>query len=127
MACCVLIMTFIAQLFALRRRVRRALGLPVGDWYDDEPQPSAFSVWSAKLRGRMRSGAARAVLATLVGAEITFAVVAAPGGQGLVAEHRVHARQAWEAVRAFGAHVDLSSLWCKTPAPALAGKDQAPQ
>jgi hypothetical protein len=114
MACCVLIMAFIAQLFALRRRVRRVLGLPVGDWYDDEPQPSAFSVWGEKLRSLMRKGVARAVLASLVAAEITFVVVAAPGGQGLIAEHRVHARQAWEAVRAFGASVDLSSLWCKT-------------
>ena len=107
-------MTFVAQLFTLRRRVRRALGLPVGDWYDDEPQPGALAVWAEKLRALMRRGSARAVLASLVAAEITFAVIAAPGAHGLIAEHRIHAREAWEAVRAFGAYVDPSSLWCKS-------------
>jgi hypothetical protein len=105
-------MAFVAQLFALRRRVRRALGLPVGDWYDDEPEPGVFEVWGEKLRGLMRKGTARAVLASLVAAEVTFAIIAAPSAHGFIAEHRVHARQAWEAVRAFGAYVDPSSLWC---------------
>ncbi len=107
-------MAFIAQLFALRRRVRRFLGLPVGDWYDDEPQPGLFSVWSEKLRALLRNSTARAVMGFLVAAEIAFVVVAAPGGQGLIAEHRIHARQAWEAVRSFGPYVDLASLWCTT-------------
>ena len=114
MACCVLIMAFIAQLFALRRRVRRALGLPVGDWYDDEPQPGLFTVWGEKLSGLLRNGPKRAVLAALVFGEITFVAIAAPGGQGLIAEHRLHARQAWEYVQSFGAYVDVSSLWCAT-------------
>ncbi len=127
MACCVLLMTFIAQLFTLRRKVRRAFGLPVGDWYDDEPQPGAFSVWGGKLRALAASGAARAVLASLAAAEITFVVLAAPGGQGLIAEHRVHVRQAWEAVRAFGAEVELSSLWCKTAAESTVPEGQGPR
>lgn len=119
-------MTFIAQLFTLRRRVRRALGLPVGDWYEDEPPRGAFSEWKEKLRTRMRTGPARAVLAALVAAEITFVVIAAPGARGLIAEHRVHARQAWEAVRAFGAYVDPSSLWCKGTEKARPGNSRDP-
>lgn len=114
MACCVLLMAFIAQLFALRRKVRLMLGLPVGDWDDDTPQPSAFTVWGEKLRGLLRSSTARAVLATFVFAEITFAVIAAPGPNGLIAEHRVHARQAWEYLRGVGHYVDVSALWCET-------------
>jgi hypothetical protein len=122
-------MAFVAQLFTLRRRVRRALGLPVGDWYDDEPQPGVFSVWSEKLRALMRSTTVRAVLGSMLAAEITFMVVAAPGGNGLIAEHRVHARQAWEAVRSFGASVDLSSLWCRPADKSKtgAGKGQGPR
>jgi hypothetical protein len=107
-------MAFIAQLFALRRKVRRTLGLPVGDWYDDEPQPGVFAVWGEKLRGILRNRASRAVLAAMVSAEIAFAVIAAPGGQGLIAEHRLHVRQAWEYVRSFGVYADVVSLWCKT-------------
>ena len=117
-------MTFIAQLFTLRRKVRRVLGLPVGDWYDDEPQPGVFSVWGGKLRALAQTGVARTVLASLAAAEITFVVLAAPGGQGSIAEHRVHVRQAWESVRAFGAEVELSSLWCKTADKAPAAKGQ---
>ena len=112
MACCVLLMAFVAQLFTLRRKVRQLLGLPVGDWYDDEPQPGLLSVWGGKLRGLLHNSAARAVLATFVFAEITFGVIAAPGGHGLIAEHRLHARQAWEYVRSFGGYADVSSLWC---------------
>ena len=114
MACCVLLMAFVAQLFALRRKLRLILGLPVGDWYDDTPLPSAFSVWGDKLRCLLRNGTARAVLATFVFAEVTFMVIAAPGAHGLIAEHRVHARQAWEYVRSFGAYADVSTLWCAT-------------
>jgi hypothetical protein len=127
MACCVLVMAFIAQLFALRRKVRRALGLPVGDWYDeDEPQPGLVAVWGDKLRGLLRNGATRAVLTALVLGEITFVAVAAPGDKGLIAEHRVHARAAWEYVQSFGAYVDVSSLWC-APARKDAPADPAPQ
>ena len=118
MACCVLIMAFIAQLFTLRRGVRRLLGLPVGDWFDDEPQPGLFAVWGEKLRRLLRNGVARAVLATFVCAELTFAAVAAPGGHGLIAEHRLHARQAWEYVRNFGNYAQVSSLWCAPGAKA---------
>ena len=114
MACCVLIMAFVAQLFALRRKVRRFFGLPVGDWYDDEPQPGFIAVWGGKLRALLHNGAARAVLATFVCAEIAFGVIAAPGAHGLIAEHRLHARQAWEYVRSFGGYAEVSSLWCVT-------------
>lgn len=124
MACCVLIMAFIAQLFTLRRKIRRVLGLPVGDWCDDEPQPGLFAVWGEKLRRLVRNGAARAVLATLVFVEVTFAVVAAPGGQGLIAEHRLHARQAWEYVQNFGSYAQVSSLWC-APGEKAARNDRA--
>ena len=127
MGCCVLIMAFIAQVFALRRKMRQAVGLPVGDWYDDEPQPSAFSVWGEKLRGLLRVGTARAVLATLVFAEVTFAVVAAPGAQGLIAEHRLHARQAWEYVRNSGSYADISALWCTTRSTTEADGSRAPR
>jgi hypothetical protein len=115
MACCVIIMAFIAQLFRLRRKVRRLLGLPVGDWYDDQPQPSVFAVWGEKLGGLMRSGMTRAVLAALVCAGVAFVIVAAPGGQGSITEHRLHAWQVWEYVRNFDACADVSSLWCSTP------------
>jgi hypothetical protein len=121
MACCVLIMAFIAQLYSLRRRVRQLLGLPVGDWFDDTPQPGVLSIWGEKLRRLLRNGIARAVLASFVCAEITFAAVAGPGSHGLIAEHRLHARQAWEYVRNFGSYAPVSSLWC-TPDAKAAGK-----
>jgi hypothetical protein len=106
-------MAFVAQLFALRRKVRGALGLPVGDWYDeDEPQPGVLAVWGDKLRGLLRNGAARAVLIAIVLGEISFVAVAAPGGGGLIAEHRAHVRAAWEYVQSFGAYADVSALWC---------------
>lgn len=117
MACCVLAMAFVAQLFSLRRKVRRALGLPVGDWYDEDvPQPGVIAVWGGKLRGLLHNGAARTILITLVCGEITFLAVAAPGPTGLIAEHRAHLRAAWEYARNFGAQIDVSSLWC-APSP----------
>jgi hypothetical protein len=126
MACCVLAMAFIAQLFALRRKVRRALGLPVGDWYDeDEPQPGFVAVWGGKLRGLLRNGATRAALIALVLGEITFVAIAAPGPGGLIAEHRSHARAAWEYVQSFGAYIDVSALWC-APASKSASKPTEP-
>ena len=118
MACCVLIMAFIAQLFALRRRVRQALGMPVGDWYDEAEQPGVFATLGARARAMLRRGSTRAVLAAAVCAELTFVVIAAPGGQGLIDEHRLHARQAWEYVLSVGRYVDVSALWCTTVRPA---------
>jgi hypothetical protein len=44
--------------------------------------------------------------------EVTFVSIAAPGELGLIAEHRLHVRQAWEYVQSFGAYVDVSSLSC---------------
>jgi hypothetical protein len=38
-SCCVLVMAFVAQLLALRRKIRQALGVPVDDWYDHRSQP----------------------------------------------------------------------------------------
>jgi hypothetical protein len=114
MGCCVLLIALIGQLFALRRKVRQALGLPVGDWYDDEPQPGLFAVWGLRARELLRSAKARAVLAAVVCGELTFVVIAAPGSQGLIAEHRLHARQAWEYVESFGVYTDVRALWCTT-------------
>jgi hypothetical protein len=111
MACCDLVMAFIAQRFALRRKIRQALGRPVGDWYDDEPQPGLVSIWAEKLRGLLRNRGARAILVTLMLGEVAFVAIAAPGEQRLLAEHGLHARQAWEYVQSFGAYVDVSSLW----------------
>jgi hypothetical protein len=125
MACCVLVMAFVAQLFALRRRVRLALGLPVGDWYEDDPQPGIRAVWGPKLRGLLRNSPARVVLVTVAVAEIAFVVVAAPGAQGLIAEHRRHARQAWEYVTSFGVYADVASLWCATSDPQTRGDQSA--
>lgn len=119
MACCVLAMAFIAQLFALRRKARQALGLPVGDWYDDEPQLGFSAVWGEKLRRLLRNGTRRAVLVSLVLGEMTFVAVAAPGKNGLIAEHRAHARAAWEYVQSFGSYVDVSSMWCTGPQNSL--------
>ncbi len=80
MACCVLIMAFIAQLFELRRKVRRALGLPVGDRYDDEPLPGLFSLWVDKLRGVLHSDVTRAVLVGLIFATVAIVVIVVPRG-----------------------------------------------
>ena len=124
MACCVLIMAFIAQLFALRRRVRQALGLTVGDWYDEVEQPGVFATLGARARGVLRRGSTRAALAAAVCAELTFVAIAAPGGQGLIAEHRLHARQAWEYVLSVGRYADVSALWCKAD-PAAKDTGQA--
>jgi hypothetical protein len=112
MACCVLIMAFIGQLFAIRRWFRRLLGLPVSDWYDDAPQPGLVAVWGLRLRRLLRSGSLRATVVTLACAELSFMAVAAPGGHGLIAEHRLHARQAWEYIQTFGAYAPVASLWC---------------
>ncbi len=88
MACCVLIMAFIARLFSLRRKVRRALGLPVGDWYDDDSSRSAFSIWGEKLRGLLRKGVTHAVLGALVFAGVVLAIVVAAGGGERASGHR---------------------------------------
>lgn len=120
-------MAFIAQLFALRRKVRQWLGLPVGDWYDeDEPQPGLVEVWGGKARAMLRNGPTRAVLTALVLGELTFVAVAAPGAHGLIAEHRAHARAAWEYVQSFGDYADVSSLWC-APTQKAAPADAAPR
>jgi len=105
-------MTLIGQLFAVRRKFRQALGLPVADWYDDEPQLGIVAIWGQRARELTRHSKARAVLAALVCAELSFLIIAAPGPQGLIAAHRIHARQAWEYVRNFGAYADPRSLWC---------------
>jgi hypothetical protein len=122
MGCCVLVIALIGQLFALRRKVRQALGLPVGDWYDDAPQPGLFAVWGPRARGLLRSATARAVLTAAVCGELTFVAIAAPGSQGLIAEHRLHARQAWEYVKSFGVYADVRSLWCATVDAAANGR-----
>ncbi len=121
MACCVLVMAFIGQLFSLRRTIRRALGLPLADWEDEgEAHPGVLAIWSGRARRFLRNGLVQGAVATVACAELTFAVVAVPGGQGVVAEHRQHARQAWEYMRSFGSAVDISSLWCAPAAGAPA-------
>lgn len=120
MGCCVLIIALVGQLFTLRRKIRIALGLPVNDWYDDAPEPSAWSVWSEKLRGLLRPGFSRAALLGLVFAEITFVIIAAPSGQGLMAEHRRHAREVWEYVSSYQIVSDAKNLWCVVTAPGVA-------
>ena len=126
MGCCILIMALISQLFALRRRVRQAFGLPVGDWYEEAEQPGLFATLGARARRIARRGSTRAVLVAVVCAELTFAVIAAPGGHGLIAEHRLHARQAWEYARSFGRYADVSALWCTTTRTAKDARPAGP-
>ena len=119
-------MAFIAQLFTLRRRVRQAFGLPVGDWYEEAEQPGLFATLTERARRVVRRGSTRAVLTAAVCAELTFAVIAVPTGHGLIAEHRLHARQAWEYARSIGRYVDVSALWCTTTRTAKDARPPGP-
>jgi hypothetical protein len=119
-------MAFIGQLFSLRRSLRKALGLPMGEWEDEDlAHPGFLAVWNNRLRRFLRNSVVQGVVATMACAELTFAMVAVPGGQGVMAEHRQHARQAWEYLRSFGSYADVSTLWCAPDTTRSAGKPGA--
>jgi hypothetical protein len=122
MGCCVLVIALISQLFALRRKIRLALGLPVREWYDDGPQASVGEVWRGRFRTALQSTAARSLFAALVVGELTFAIVAVPDSKSLIAAHRDHLRQAIEFITSYAELPDRNSWFCapKSPDPNLA-------
>lgn len=93
MACCVVLMAVVAHFFAWRRRIRRALGLPVETWDEEGDEPRFTQVWRSRFRTLTRSKRGRAGLSAAVLAELTFLVVALPGPNGLIAAHREHYRE----------------------------------
>jgi hypothetical protein len=112
MGCCVIVIALISQLFALRRKMRVALGLPVQEWYDEGPGRSPAEVWRERFQAVTSSSAGRSILATLVLAELTFVAVSLPGPNGLVAEHRQHIRQVVEFFSNYGQLPDSLALMC---------------
>jgi hypothetical protein len=113
MGCCVIAIALISQFFALRRKTRIALGLPVQEWYDDGPGRSPALVWRERFQAVTSSAAGRSVLATLVLAELTFVAVSLPGTNGLIADHRQHIGQVVEFISKYGQLPDSLALMCK--------------
>jgi hypothetical protein len=120
MGCCVVTIALISQLFALWRKLRRALGLPVREWYEDGPVATSAMIWRGRFRALIGTTRGRSVLAALVVAELTFIALVAPGPHGLIAQHRQHIRQAIEWVVKFGLWPDSRALICRTKSPAAA-------
>ncbi len=117
MGCCVVLMAVIAHFFAWRRRIRRALGLTVEDWDETESEPRFAEVWRGRFDQVTRSMAGRAVLASLVMAELVFASVALPGPNGLIAAHREHFRQVVSYVGSLGRRA-APAAYCGVPVAA---------
>ena len=111
MGCCVIVIALIGQVFAWRRRIWRAIGLPVSGWDDEEQEPRFAEVWRDRLSRLTSSTAGRAGFAALVCAELAFAVVALPGPNGLIAKHREHFREAVAYVASVG-HFGNASYFC---------------
>lgn len=126
MACCVFVMSVIAQIFLLRRRLRAALGLSVAEWGEEETGPGILEGVALRLRGLLRQPAIRALIVLGMSVEIAFAVTAIPGHHGFIEEHRRHLRQAWEYVQAFGTDIDSSALWCTSTGRAGAARTSPP-
>jgi hypothetical protein len=117
MGCCVIAIAFIGQIFAWRRRIRHAIGLPVADWDDSEREPGFAEVWRGRLRRITGSTAGRAGVAALVCAEVVFVIVALPGPNGLIAKHREHFREAVAYVASIG-HFGNAAYFCGSPVSA---------
>jgi hypothetical protein len=127
MGCCVVAIALISQLFALWRKLRRALGLPVQEWYDEGPVPTAATIWRGRFRAIFTTTIGRSVLAGLVIAELVFVGIALPGPHGLIAQHRQHIRQAFDLVAKYGQWPDSQSLICRArPAAAPASTPNPP-
>jgi hypothetical protein len=127
MGCCIIAIALVSQLFALRRKVWLLLGLPVHEWYDDEPQPSIADVFRGRLKTMLQSTAARSLFAALVVGELTFAFMAVPNSRSIIAEHRDHLRQAIEFVASYAELPDSAALFCVSkPATANLGDKRAP-
>jgi hypothetical protein len=114
MGCCIIAITLISQLFGLWRSVRRILGLPVREWYDDGPAVTAAMIWRQRFRSLTGTNAGRSILAAMVVAELTFAVVAFPGPNGYIAQHREHIREAFDLASKYGQWPALKALFCRT-------------
>jgi hypothetical protein len=127
MGCCVVAIALISQFFALWHKLRRALGLPVREWYDDGPLPTAAMIWRARLRTLTSTTIGRSILAAVVVAELVFLGVALPGPHGLIARHRQHIREAFELVAKYGEWPGSQALFCRSPrAAAPASAPQPP-
>ncbi len=128
MGCCIIAITLISQLFGLWRKVRRMLGLPVREWYDEGPDLTASMIWRRRFRTLTSTTAGLSILAALVVGELAFAAVVLPGSNGSLAEHRQHIREAVELVSKYGQWPNLQALVCRSrPAADKAAVASPPQ
>jgi hypothetical protein len=126
MGCCIVAIALISQLFALWRRCRSLLGLPVREWYDDGPVVTASMIWRQRFQAITGTTAGRSVLAAVVVGELAFAAVILPGADGSFAQHREHIREAVELVSKYGQWPNLKALICRTQPPVAASAAPAP-
>jgi hypothetical protein len=93
MACCVLLMAFVAQVFAWRRRVWRVLGLPIEDWDDTAPTIGFRQTWVSRFSRWSQSRATRYAVSTVLVIEVAILGASVWGGANLISEHKEHVRE----------------------------------
>lgn len=126
MGCCVLIITLLSQLFALNRKVRRLLGLPVMQWdEEDAPAPAPRATWLQRGQAVLASTAGRSILAALVVGELSFLAIALPGPEGLLARHRHHIQPVVEFFMPSGTRYDAEDEMCRSTSQAITPAFQA--
>jgi hypothetical protein len=110
MACCVVLMAFVAQVFAWRRKVWRLFGLPVENWDDGAEHTSFRQTWGSRFSRWSQSRATRYAISSVLVIEVAILGASAWGGANLITAHKEHVREFVSYITGHGAAV---APYCK--------------